>query len=167
MTTIGTPLHAVARATTVTTPAGPLTVAWDGQAVVAAGFTADVSTLAVLDGSGAPVPDAVLDAVDRFFSGDPAAVDAVPVAQTGSPVQEAVWAALRAIPAGTVASYGDVARAIGRPRAARAVGSACGSNRCALFVPCHRVVRSDGSLGGYGWGLDVKRALLAAESAQA
>lgn len=153
--------------TIVGTPAGPLSMVWDGAAVVAAGFTADLDRLDVPDGPTELVPDSVLDAVGRFFAGDVTAIDEVPVSQRGTPVQEEVWRALRSIAPGTVMSYGDVARAIGRPRAARAVGSACGSNHTALFVPCHRVVRSDGSLGGYGWGLDVKEVLLDVEAAGA
>lgn len=149
--------------TTFRTPAGPLSIVWDGEAVVAAGFTENLDRLDVPDGRTEPVPDRVLDAVRRFFAGEVTAIERVPVAQKGTPVQEEVWRVLRDIAPGTVMSYGEVARAIGRPRAARAVGSACGSNRVALFVPCHRVVRSDGTLGGYGWGLDVKEVLLEAE----
>lgn len=78
--------------------------------------------------------------------------------------QRQVWEALRAIPRGETRSYSAVARAIGHPKAARAVGAACGSNPVSLIVPCHRVVREDGSLGGYGWGLDRKRKLLEMES---
>lgn len=76
-----------------------------------------------------------------------------------------VWNALTQIPAGTTLSYGGLAAAIGRPRAARAIGRACGSNRLALIVPCHRIVREDGSIGGWRWGVERKRELLALESA--
>ncbi|MGB0719441.1 MAG: methylated-DNA--[protein]-cysteine S-methyltransferase, partial [Bdellovibrionales bacterium] len=69
------------------------------------------------------------------------------------------------IPKGRVCSYGDVANDIGRPKAARAVGSAVGENPVSLLVPCHRVVRGDGGLGNYGWGLDIKRDLLVQEGA--
>jgi len=85
--------------------------------------------------------------------------------ERGSELQAAVWKALRAIPAGTTASYAEVARAIGRPSAVRAVAQACGANPLAVVTPCHRVVRSDGSLSGYRWGPERKRALLAAEAA--
>jgi AraC family transcriptional regulator, regulatory protein of adaptative response / methylated-DNA-[protein]-cysteine methyltransferase len=74
-----------------------------------------------------------------------------------------VWEALTRIPAGTTKSYGELAAEIGKPGAARAIGQACGSNRVALIVPCHRVVREDGSLGGWRWGVERKRALLAQE----
>lgn len=83
----------------------------------------------------------------------------------GTPLQEAVWAALRDIPAGRTASYAEVARAIGRPSAVRAVAQACGANPLAVVTPCHRVVRSDGALSGYRWGVERKRALLAREAA--
>ncbi|WP_233843517.1 methylated-DNA--[protein]-cysteine S-methyltransferase [Dyella sp. 2HG41-7] len=74
-----------------------------------------------------------------------------------------VWEALTRIPAGTTKSYGELAAMIGKPGAARAIGQACGSNRLALLVPCHRIVREDGSLGGWRWGVEFKRALLARE----
>ena len=89
----------------------------------------------------------------------------VPLDLRGTPFQLRVWAALCAIPRGTTTSYGAVARAIGLPRgAARAVGTACGANPVSLIVPCHRVVRACGGLGGYGWGLERKRVLLDLEA---
>jgi AraC family transcriptional regulator of adaptative response/methylated-DNA-[protein]-cysteine methyltransferase len=83
----------------------------------------------------------------------------------GTPFQLAVWEALLAIPAGQTRSYADVARAIGRPTAARAVAQACGANRVGVIVPCHRVIGSDGSLTGFAGGTDLKRALLVREGA--
>ena len=88
----------------------------------------------------------------------------VPVDLQGTAFQQRVWRALRDIPRGRTASYGEVARAIGRPDAARAVAGACARNRVALLVPCHRVVRGGGAPGGYRWGEERKRALLAAEA---
>ncbi len=79
--------------------------------------------------------------------------------------QRQVWEALRAIPYGSTRSYSDVAKAIGRPSSVRAVARACATNPVALVVPCHRVVREDKSLGGYRWGIDRKRRLLATEAA--
>ena len=85
----------------------------------------------------------------------------------GTDFQRRVWAALLEIPYGATRSYGDITRAIGSPpRAARAVGTANGSNPCAIVVPCHRVVNADGKLGGYGGGLPLKKRLLALEHAQ-
>lgn len=84
----------------------------------------------------------------------------IPLDQAGTAFQRAVWQQLRAIPAGRVVSYRDLAEAIGAPRSVRAVGSACGANRLALLVPCHRALRQDGGLGGYRWGLARKARLL-------
>ncbi len=79
--------------------------------------------------------------------------------------QREVWRALQAIPYGSTRSYTEIARALGRPAASRAVARACAANPAAILIPCHRVVRSDGSLGGYRWGIERKRALLERESA--
>ncbi len=87
----------------------------------------------------------------------------VPLDVLGTPFQKLVWNALCTIPPGETLSYADVAERIGSPKAARAVGLACGSNPLAPMIPCHRVVRSDGSLGGYGFGIDRKRTLLERE----
>ncbi len=81
----------------------------------------------------------------------------------GTPFQMRVWKELMKIPYGETRSYSAIARAIGKPRAMRAVGSACGANPVALLIPCHRVIREDGSLGGFGWGLERKVALLKRE----
>ncbi|HEY1825918.1 MAG TPA: bifunctional DNA-binding transcriptional regulator/O6-methylguanine-DNA methyltransferase Ada [Acidimicrobiales bacterium] len=88
----------------------------------------------------------------------------LPLDVAGSAFQVRVWKALRDIPAGETRTYTEVASAIGSPRAVRAVASACAANRLAVVVPCHRVIRSDGSLGGYRWGLEAKEALLAREA---
>jgi len=87
----------------------------------------------------------------------------LPLEILGTAFQRRVWGELRRIPAGGTASYGEVARRIGKPGAARAVGRACASNPLALAVPCHRVVRSDGDPGGYRWGVERKCALLERE----
>lgn len=83
----------------------------------------------------------------------------------GTSFQVAVWRALLAIPAGRLTSYSDVARAVGKPRAVRAVGSAIGANPCAFLIPCHRVIRANGEIGGYRWGLTRKQAINAWEAA--
>ncbi|MBI5231067.1 MAG: methylated-DNA--[protein]-cysteine S-methyltransferase [Coriobacteriales bacterium] len=87
----------------------------------------------------------------------------VPLDLVGTEFQVRVWEELRRIPRGETATYAEVAARAGRPNAVRAVGNACGRNPASIVVPCHRVVRSDGGLGGFGWGLDRKRALLEAE----
>jgi AraC family transcriptional regulator of adaptative response/methylated-DNA-[protein]-cysteine methyltransferase len=93
----------------------------------------------------------------------PAAAPELPIDVAGTAFQEAVWRELRKIPLGETRSYADIAAAIGQPKAVRAVGTANGDNHVAVLIPCHRVIRSDGSLGGYAGGLDRKRRLLAAE----
>lgn len=90
----------------------------------------------------------------------------LPVEVVGTAFQHKVWQALMRIPRGETRSYAEVAAAIGAPRAVRAVARACAQNRLAVLVPCHRVIRGDGSLGGYRWGLPRKQALLAAEQAE-
>ena len=89
----------------------------------------------------------------------------LPLDVRGTAFQQRVWQALRAVPAGATASYASIAQAIGAPRAVRAVAGACAANAIALAIPCHRVLRQDGSLGGYRWGVERKRALIARESA--
>jgi AraC family transcriptional regulator of adaptative response/methylated-DNA-[protein]-cysteine methyltransferase len=91
--------------------------------------------------------------------------DTLPLDVHATAFRRRVWEALRRIPAGETRSYGQIAAAIGAPRAARAVGSACAANPVAVVVPCHRVVGSDGSMGGYAYGLARKRQLLDAEAA--
>ena len=87
----------------------------------------------------------------------------VSVSVSGTPFQLAVWRALLEVPRGSLTSYGRLAMAIGAPGAARAVGAACGANRVALLIPCHRVIRESGELSGYRWGMDRKVGLLAEE----
>ena len=88
----------------------------------------------------------------------------LPLDVQGTAFQERVWRALREIPPGTTASYAEIAERIGSPRAVRAVAQACGANRLAVAIPCHRVVRRDGDLAGYRWGVDRKRELLRREA---
>lgn len=104
--------------------------------------------------------------LDRVRAPARAASNRIPLDLEGTAFQLEVWAALRAIPAGARRSYQDVARAIGRPTATRAVARACASNKLAVVVPCHRVVRSDGRTSGYKWGEDRKRRLLEDEAAE-
>lgn len=90
--------------------------------------------------------------------------ECVPFVLSGTDFQKLVWNYLRLVPPGTTASYSDVARAIGRPKAIRAVASACGKNKLAILIPCHRIVRNDGSISKYRWGVDRKKMLLEIES---
>jgi O-6-methylguanine DNA methyltransferase len=101
--------------------------------------------------------------LEAYFAGGLTDFD-IDVAVTGTPFQQRVWAALRDIPYGETVSYGELARALGQPTASRAVGLANGRNPVSIIVPCHRVVGADGSLTGYGGGLERKRWLLGFES---
>lgn len=112
--------------------------------------------------------DALLRAARRqlteYFQGKRKVFD-LPLDLNGTPFQRRVWNQLRRIPYGVTRSYGEVARAIGKPGAARAVGQASGANPVPILVPCHRVIAAGGALGGYGGGLRLKRFLLALEQA--
>lgn len=153
------------------TPVGTLTTLVDVDGVIhAAGFT-DAATLAQrLDIDVPPADDdprsTVAAAIRGYLQGDLTAMDDVPTSQAGTDFQQQVWHALADIAPGETASYGELATRIGRPGATRAVGSACGRNLIAPFIPCHRAVRSDGSMGGYLYGLQVKNWLLRHENGE-
>lgn len=110
-------------------------------------------------------PQAMRRALAAYFEGELGSLAAIAWRAEGTPFQRALWAALTAIPAGETLSYGALAAKLGRPRAVRAVGAANGANPISLVVPCHRAIGSDGSLTGYGGGLDRKRWLLRHEGA--
>jgi methylated-DNA-[protein]-cysteine S-methyltransferase len=105
-------------------------------------------------------PHGLRDTMQRYFAGDVDAIDEISVETAGTPFQRSVWKELRNIPGGAAISYGKLAKQIARPKAVRAVGLANGSNPIGIVVPCHRVIGSDGSLTGYGGGLERKRWLL-------
>ncbi|QJU53207.1 methylated-DNA--[protein]-cysteine S-methyltransferase [Herbiconiux sp. KACC 21604] len=107
---------------------------------------------------------AAAEAALAYYDGEVTAIDGVRVLQSGGVFHQMGWDALRTIPAGSPLSYQQFAAALGRPSAVRAAASACARNAPALFVPCHRVLRTDGSLGGFAWGTPVKQSLLARES---
>lgn len=107
------------------------------------------------------------DALTRYFKGDIRAIDKLPVAKIGTPFQQQAWAALRRIKAGETRSYAEQAKAIGLPRAVRAVGRANALNPNAIIVPCHRVRGANGSLTGYGGGIERKRWLIDHEAKHA
>ena len=112
-------------------------------------------------------PGGVAAKLKRYFAGDVAALDKIEVEPHGTDFQHACWRALRRIPAGTATTYGALAKKMGKPAAMRAVGLANGANPIAVVVPCHRVVGADGSLTGYGGGLERKRWLLDHEARHA
>ncbi|GIU86045.1 MAG: hypothetical protein KatS3mg009_0560 [Acidimicrobiia bacterium] len=147
----------------IDTPVGPFDAATRGGAVVAAGFglLPDPAAGSWASRRGS---DPVRDALEAYFAGAVDAVDALAVGATGTEFQLRVWRALRAVPAGTTTTYGELARAVGVPGASRAVGRANAANPVAVVVPCHRVVRADGRIGGYAAGPERKRWLLGLES---
>jgi methylated-DNA-[protein]-cysteine S-methyltransferase len=160
---------------TLDTPAGPLTIVVSPAGTVrAAGFTADPSELLSLIHPALRAPaeqaDDIGPAADKarsYFDGDLTALDEVVVEQhTGGPFMTHAWQVMRDIKPGVPVTYSEFARLAGRPLAVRAAAAACARNAVAFFVPCHRVLRLDGTLGGYRWGLPVKRLLLDHEAAR-
>ncbi len=159
----------------VATPVGEVLLVTDGEGAVRAldfsDYEARMLRLLRRHCGSDPVlvegraPEGVRRAVEAYFSGDVRALDEVCVKTGGTAFQKAVWAALRAIPAGETRSYGQLAEAIGSPRAVRAAGLVNGQNPVAVIVPCHRVIGANGTLTGYAGGLERKRWLLAHEGA--
>ncbi|WP_042215781.1 methylated-DNA--[protein]-cysteine S-methyltransferase [Demequina mangrovi] len=166
----GTPLTG----TSLETPFGTLTVLVTPEdgVVRSSGFRPMRDTLAALPSrlqargwAEGPLPE-VVDAIAAWLEGDGDAITAVPVAQEGGPFFQEAWEQLRTVPSGSAVSYQELATMAGRPRAMRAVGTACARNNIAPFVPCHRVIQSGGRLGSYGFGgNEVKAAMLALEGA--
>jgi AraC family transcriptional regulator of adaptative response/methylated-DNA-[protein]-cysteine methyltransferase len=158
---------ATIRWTVVPSALGPMLVAATSKGICRLTFDDSAESLRRLfpkaeivedDGSMAELVQGALAAVER-----PTAAPELPIDVAGTAFQEAVWRELRKIPPGETRSYAEIAAAIGQPKAVRAVGTANGDNHVAVLIPCHRVIRSDGSLGGYAGGLDRKRKLLEAE----
>ncbi|GAB3617331.1 methylated-DNA--[protein]-cysteine S-methyltransferase [Okibacterium endophyticum] len=156
---------------TVHTPDGPFTIiARDDGAVLASGWTPDADALlSRISSALRPLSTAVgvtpaADAVRAYYDGALHTIDTVPVAQSGGEFRVRAWQVLRRIRPGSPLTYTEFAAEAGNPAAVRAAASACATNAPALFVPCHRVLRSDGSLGGFAWGLDVKQSLLDREA---
>lgn len=157
-------------AQTLATADGPFSIIEGERGVLASGWTADLD--AVLGRIPASLrPEAIelgstaaSAAVLSYYDGDLSAIDEVPVEQIGGVFRTAAWKALRRISPGAPLTYTAFAELTGSPRAVRAAASACATNAPALFVPCHRVLRTDGTMGGFAWGTEVKRSLLAREA---
>lgn len=172
-------LPTLARHATVDTPPGPFTVIVETDdegrdIVLASGWTADIADLLpVVHTSLRPAGSAnvgrlpVLDTVEAFFAGEVAGIGEVVVRQRSGPFLQEAWEILRTVPAGRPDTYAAFAARCGRPAAVRAAANACARNAAALFVPCHRVLGSDGGLGGFRWGTPVKRWLLDHEAEHA
>lgn len=186
MTPVDTPLHHV----TLHTPDGAFSVIADETHVLASGWTAKISELLslihpqlhrgaeqlhggiaqtsqALRGGPPPVLAQAQQAVEAYYSGDLTAVDSVPVRQRSGPFREHAWEVLREVRAGQPLSYAEYAQRAGSPTAIRAAAGACAKNAAALFVPCHRVIRTDGGLGGFRYGVEIKQSLLQREAAPA
>ncbi len=149
-------------------PLGPLQLAVTERGLCALELSGDVEAMrarllenrpAARFGGSAGV-QYVTERLARYFDGELGALDELEVDVSGTPFQQKVWAALRRIPPGVTWSYRQLAIAIGRPGAVRAVGAANGQNPVAIVLPCHRVIAADGSLGGYAGGLERKAWLL-------
>ena len=150
----------------IDSPVGPLLLAADAGGLTRVHFQAGPAPLQPPAGwrhDAAPLEDAITQLAE-YFSGKRRTFG-LPLAPAGTPFQLSVWQALRAIPYGDTVSYGQLARQLGLPQGARAVGLANGSNPLPIIVPCHRVIGADGSLTGFGGGLPIKRALLSLEGA--
>jgi methylated-DNA-[protein]-cysteine S-methyltransferase len=149
-------------------PIGPLMVAANGDRVCMLHFDTDergaTKEIAAwypgVEVKAGKDPGGAISVLRRYFKGALDSLDEIEVEMHGTPFQQRVWDALRAVRAGTTASYSGLAATIGAPAAVRAVGAANGANPVAVIVPCHRVIGANGSLTGYGGGLDRKRWLL-------
>jgi methylated-DNA-[protein]-cysteine S-methyltransferase len=163
---------------TISTSIGKLTLAADddgaitrvgfggeaAEAIGAAGEApADANGHAAGSGNAAAALDAAATQLREYLAGERTEFD-LPLRPHGNPFEQLVWAELARIPYAETTSYGEIARRIGHPGSARAVGRANGRNPIAIVLPCHRVIGSDGSLTGYGGGLDLKRTLLTLEA---
>ncbi|TCP35031.1 methylated-DNA-[protein]-cysteine S-methyltransferase [Sphingomonas sp. BK235] len=152
--------------TTMDSPVGTLTLVASDAGLVAVLWPDDspgrVRLAAAEERAGHPVLAAARTQIGEYFVGQRRVFD-LPLAPNGSAFQHQVWAALAAIPHGETRSYGDIARAIGRPTASRAVGAANARNPLSIVVPCHRVIGTSGELTGFAGGLAAKRHLLAHE----
>lgn len=155
------------RWTIVPTSLGPMLVAATDRGLCRVSFDEDEAALAArfpraaIEPGGAALADLARRVVAEVET--PGRDPDLPLDVAGTAFQEAVWQALRRIPAGGTMSYAELAAAVGRPGAVRAAGSACGANNVAVVIPCHRVTRSDGTMGGYAYGVDRKRTLRARE----
>lgn len=157
----------------MSTPDGPFTILAQDGMVLSSGWTDNADDLtgqvhpSIRPGTAELVTGLgeISAAVEAFYSGNPVPAMHVPVRQVSGPFRVHAWDVLRLVRPGTPVTYTEYAALAGNPKAVRAAASACAFNAAALFVPCHRVIRTDGSLGGFRWGLAVKESLLAREAA--
>lgn len=155
-------------ATTMSTSIGDLSLLAAGDVIVAAGFAAPEEMAARFAGDDLTIRPGLgrlSERVAAYFDGDLTALDDLPVSQPGGDFFQAAWKVMREVPAGETITYAELANRAGNPKAIRAAASACARNLIAPIVPCHRIVRTGGALGGYYYGLDTKSWLLNHERA--
>lgn len=160
------------QSTTLSSPIGKLYLLTRDEVVLAlnlSGFKDLLSSLSEdelsekISKSGKSHP--VVEKLERYFDGELSIINSIKVKQPGGDFSQAAWASMRKIKAGTTESYSDLAYRAGSPAAVRAAGSACAKNKIALIIPCHRIVKTGGAIGAYGWGVDKKVWLLRHEGA--
>lgn len=156
--------------TSVRTPWRPIGVVADEDGIVIASWfgeprDSDIAHVDIASARKVRAIPGVTEAVRDWVDGDVDAILAVPVDQPGGEFQQAAWQAMRRVKGGTTVSYADLARMAGSPKAVRAAGSACALNHVAPFVPCHRIIHTDGTISAYGFGPDLKALLLEHEGA--
>jgi methylated-DNA-[protein]-cysteine S-methyltransferase len=158
--------------TTMASPIGKLYLLTRGETVLGlnlSGFQDLLSSLSPREleekiGKSSKIAG-ITDALKDYFDGDLKAINSIKVKQPGGEFSQAAWSSMRKIKAGTMESYADLAYRAGSPAAARAAGSACAKNKIAVIIPCHRIIKSGGAIGAYGWGVNKKIWLLKHEGA--
>ena len=158
--------------TTLASPIGKLYLLTRGETVLGLNLSGFQDLLASLSpkeleekiAKSARIPG-ITDAITHYFDGDLKAINSIKVKQPGGAFSQAAWSSMRKIKVGTMESYADLAYRAGSPAAVRAAGSACAKNKIALIIPCHRIIKSGGAIGAYGWGVNKKIWLLQHEGA--
>jgi methylated-DNA-[protein]-cysteine S-methyltransferase len=158
--------------TTLASPIGKLYLLTRGDTVLGLNLSGFQDLLASLSpqeleekiAKSARIPG-ITDAITNYFDGDLKAINGIKVKQPGGAFSQAAWSSMRKIKVGTMESYADLAYRAGSPAAVRAAGSACAKNKIALIIPCHRIIKSGGAIGAYGWGVNKKIWLLQHEGA--
>jgi methylated-DNA-[protein]-cysteine S-methyltransferase len=158
--------------TTMASPIGKLYLLTRGDTVLGLNLSGFQDLLASLSpkeleekiGKGSKI-SGITDALEDYFDGDLKAINSIKVKQPGGDFSQAAWSSMRKIKAGVMESYADLAHRAGSPAAVRAAGSACAKNKIAVIIPCHRIIKSGGAIGAYGWGVNKKIWLLQHEGA--
>ena len=160
------------RRTKLSTPIGDLYLIAHSTVLLAAGFTGFSNLIRRMDPADAKLDfkdvkaiPKISELIDDYFAGDLSAINSIEVRQPGTSFYQAIWKQMRKIPAGSTWTYAELAKRAGNPEAVRAAGTACGANLIAPIVPCHRIIKTGGALGNYGYGIKSKEWLLRHEGA--